>query len=251
MTQSKRFLRTTILSIGWILCTQVQAQELTAQTHNAVLSSARYDAERSKDALRRPGELVELFGVKPGRNIIEFQAGGGYFVSVAAAAVAPNGRVIAHNNSFLHKLSGGSRPLLKRINDLHGSEVEFLSSSMTDVPLEDNSLDVVLLLQDYHNTVWLDIDRPAMLAEFLRILKPGGVFGVTDHHAQFGSGLRDVETLHRIEKRVVLEEVTAAGFVLEIDSDVLRRPDDPRTRSIFVNELRGATDQFALKFRKP
>ena len=238
-----------LLALGQVV--QVEAQEVSPRIENAVVSPMRYDAERSKDVLRRPGPLLELFGLEKGDRVVEFQAGGGYFVSLAAAAVGVEGSVVAHNDAFMHKLSGGSRPLLQRITDLNLNAVEFMTSSMTEVPLPDQSVDIVLLLQDYHNTVWLDVDREAMLAEFHRLLKPGGVLGITDHHAQAGSGIRDVETLHRIDKEVVLTEVQAAGFFLETDSDILRQPDDPRTQSIFVGALRGATDQFALKFRKP
>ncbi|HLY04523.1 MAG TPA: hypothetical protein VKR31_02135, partial [Rhizomicrobium sp.] len=82
-------------------------------------------------------------------------------------------------------------------------------------------------------------------------LKPGGVFIVLDHAAEKGSGLRDTDTLHRIDEDTVKKEVEAAGFKFAGESDVLRNPNDPRTAKVFDPSIRGKTDQFILKFRKP
>jgi predicted methyltransferase len=82
-------------------------------------------------------------------------------------------------------------------------------------------------------------------------LKPGGVFVVLDHAAAAGSGLSATETLHRIDEAAVKSEVEAAGFVLDGESEVLRNPADPRDKNVFDPSIRGKTDQFLLRFRKP
>src|SRR3569833_64117 len=64
-------------------------------------------------------------------------------------------------------------------------------------------------------------------------------------------GRRDTETLHRIDPAVVKQEVQAAGFVLDGESDVLRNPDDAHNAKVFDPALRGKTDRFLFKFRKP
>ena len=84
-----------------------------------------------------------------------------------------------------------------------------------------------------------------------RALKPGGVFIVIDHAAETGSGLRDTETLHRIDPAIVKKQVTAAGFEFVGASDVLANSADTRTAMVFDPWIRGKTDQFILKFRKP
>ena len=43
----------------------------------------------------------------------------------------------------------------------------------------------------------------------------------------------------------------ATGLVLEAESQIYARPDDPRTANVFDPSIRGKTDQFALRFRKP
>jgi predicted methyltransferase len=82
-------------------------------------------------------------------------------------------------------------------------------------------------------------------------LKPGGVFIVPDHAAERGSGLRDTDTLHRIDEAEVKKEVEAAGFKLVAESAILRNAADTRKLAVFDPSIRGKTDQFILKFRKP
>jgi predicted methyltransferase len=82
-------------------------------------------------------------------------------------------------------------------------------------------------------------------------LKPGGVFVVVDHVAEAGSGIRDTDTLHRIDPELVKKQALAAGFVFAGKSDVLRNPADTHKLKVFDKSIRGHTDQFAYKFRKP
>jgi len=82
-------------------------------------------------------------------------------------------------------------------------------------------------------------------------LKPGGIYLTVDHAAEKGSGLRDTNTLHRIDEATVETEVEAAGFERVGESEVLRNPADDHRRSIFDPAIRGRTDQLVLRFRKP
>ena len=84
-----------------------------------------------------------------------------------------------------------------------------------------------------------------------RALKPGGVFVVVDHAARPGSGMRDTDTLHRIDPETVRRQVQAAGFVYLGSYDGLRNRADTRRLTVFDPKIRGRTDQFAFKFRKP
>jgi predicted methyltransferase len=101
-------------------------------------------------------------------------------------------------------------------------------------------------LTDLRVPIWRAVN-----AAIFRALKPGGVFLVIDHVAQAASGLRDTETLHRIDPDTIRAEVTAAGFVLESQSDALRNPDDAHLKPVFDPAIRHRTDQVVLKFRKP
>jgi predicted methyltransferase len=82
-------------------------------------------------------------------------------------------------------------------------------------------------------------------------LKPGGLFVVVDHTAVAGSGFGATDTLHRVDPEAVKKEVEAAGFVLDGESDALKNPDDAHTAKVFDPSIRGKTDQFILRFKKP
>lgn len=104
---------------------------------------------------------------------------------------------------------------------------------------------------DLHDSFMKPLDVAALNAALYRALKPGGVLIVIDHAAEAGSGLRDTETLHRIDPASIRAEVTAAGFVYEGESTVLRNPDDSHTLLVFDPAIRHRTDQIVLRFRKP
>jgi predicted methyltransferase len=115
-------------------------------------------------------------------------------------------------------------------------------------------LDLVWISDNYHDLhdpFLAPADLAKINAAVFKALKPGGIYLVLDHAAPAGSGLADTNTLHRIDEAVVKSEVEAAGFKLVGESDALRNPADDHTKAIFDPVLRGHTDQFILKFRKP
>jgi predicted methyltransferase len=115
-------------------------------------------------------------------------------------------------------------------------------------------VDVAFTVQNYHDypDKFMGPTDPAILdKDVFAALKPGGTYIVIDHVAEAGSGLRDTDTLHRIDPALVKRQVEAAGFEYVDESDVLRNPADDHTLKVFDPTVRGHTDQFAYKFRKP
>jgi predicted methyltransferase len=115
------------------------------------------------------------------------------------------------------------------------------------------TLDLVVTNANYHDTVWLEVDRDAMNRRVFAALKPGGHYVVIDTSAKDGSGVSDVKTLHRIDEVTVRTEVERAGFVLERSEDALRNPRDPRDWNVSpsaAGERRGSGDRFMLIFVK-
>ena len=116
------------------------------------------------------------------------------------------------------------------------------------------SLDVVWTAQNYHD-LHDSFMGPANVAAvnrgFFKALKPGGIYLVVDHVAESGSGLRDTESLHRIDPIRLQKEIEAAGFILDAQSDVLRNPQDDHKLPVFDGRVRGQTDQVVYRFRKP
>jgi predicted methyltransferase len=121
-------------------------------------------------------------------------------------------------------------------------------------PPEVKDLDAVLMVLLYHDTVWMGADRARMNRAVFDALAPGGIYGIVDHSAKPGTGVADVESLHRIDEATVISEVEAAGFTLRAQGDFLRDPADardwnPAPRA--AGERRGTSDRFVLEFVKP
>src|SRR5690606_7857365 len=96
------------------------------------------------------------------------------------------------------------------------------------LPPEATDLDAVVNVLLYHDTVWMKTDRTRMNRAIFAALRPGGTYVVIDHSGRPGSGLTEVETLHRIEENVVRQEIEDAGFTLVAEADFLRNPADTR-----------------------
>jgi predicted methyltransferase len=220
---------------------------------NAVADPNRPDEDRQRDADRKPSEVLTFVGIKKGEKIADFIPGTGYFSRLLSGAVGPQGHVYGFFPSELASF-------IKRPLPANGSMpyAEFKNVSVIAVPVNEfaapEPLDVVwisLNYHDLHDPFFAPADVATIDRAIFAALKPGGRFVVIDHSAATGSGLRDTNTLHRIDEALVKSEVEAAGFKLERESDLLHNAGDPRTAYVKDPAIRGKTDQFILVFRKP
>jgi len=216
--------------------------------------SGRAEADVKLDAGRKPLELLKLCGVQPGMRVAELGAGRGYTAELLARAVGAGGKVFAQNSpAMLAKI--GDAEWVERLKKPVMQPVVRIDREFDDpFTQEVAGLDLVLINLLYHDTVWLNMDRARMNAAAFNALKSGGVYVVIDHSARAGAGLSEVQTLHRIEESVVMQEVLAAGFKLDASSDFLRVPEDTldwSTSPGAAGERRGQSDRFALRFVKP
>lgn len=225
---------------------------MIADAYEKALASDRRPAEdRARDAVRRLPQLLAFFGVQTGQHVADLMSSRGYFAGALAEVVGDSGVVYAHNSPKLLARYKGSSPITKRIADGGLTNVHEVVSELEALPFQPASLDRVFSFMFYHDTVWVGTDRAAMNRSVFAALKPGGIFGVVDHHATPGAGTSVAETHHRIERSVVVDEVTAAGFRLSDESLVLENPDDPLDVLVFDKTVRDRTHKFALAFRKP
>lgn len=220
---------------------------------NAVADQDRPDEDRQRDVNRKPAEVLTFVGIKNGEKVADFLPGTGYFSRILSSAVGPQGHVYAFVPSEFANFKkqplppNGSTPYPQFKN------VSVIAASVNDFAAPE-PLDLVWISLNYH-----DLHDPFLApADLTKInkavfaaLKPGGRYVVIDHAAAAGSGLRDTNTLHRIDEASVKSEVEAAGFRLEGESDLLHNAGDPRTANVRDPTIRGKTDQFILKFRKP
>ena len=235
-----------------VMAAAAVAADIPANIAAAVANPARPEAQRAADASRHPAELLAFAGVKPGDKVSDFMMGGGYFTRILSGAVGPTDKVYAYQAA---EFIGFNPDYAKRQDEAatfapNIAPVRFsLGAQAFPEPL-----DLILTAQNYHD-LHLGSATPAQIAainsQMFAALKPGGVLLVIDHAAADGTGDTLSNKLHRIDIAMVKAELAAAGFVLEAESDILRNPADPRTASVFDPALRGRTDQFVLKFRKP
>lgn len=216
---------------------------------SAVASPERPPADRERDVDRKPAEVLRFFGIRPGMRVADCMTGAGYYAELLARVVGTEGRVYALNNPRIADVF--DKALDERLARPGLERVTKLTRELEDPGLPAD-LDAVLLVRFYHDFFWLRVDRMDFNKAVFTALKPGGVFGVIDHQAAAGSGSRDVR-LHRIDLELVKREISAAGFVLEEESDMLRHPEDTLDWSISADQSRrrDQTDRFVLRFRKP
>jgi predicted methyltransferase len=217
---------------------------LAAQRNQSVVeSSIRTDQDRRMDASRHPAELLAFAQVKPGMQVLDVSAGGGYTSQLLALAVGPSGTVWAQREQ-------AGAALTKRLADQpQANLVPVLRPFEDPVPDQAPKLDLITLVLNYHDITYLPVDRARMNQRLFAALKPGGHFVVIDHSAKAGADISVGKSLHRIDEAIVQAEVKKAGFVLESEGNFLRDPADTREQSSGDSKI--PTDKFALRFVKP
>ena len=221
----------------------------------AIADAARPQTDTVRDTDRKPAATLAFAGVKPGDRIADYGAGAGYFTRLFSVIVGPEGHVYASVPSGLLKYPN----IVKGIAEVQAFAFTHANVSVTYAePLAaaryPEKLDVFWISQNYHDL--LDkfmgpVDMAAFNRAVFAALKPGGVYIVLDHAAAKGSPADVTETLHRIEPTTVRRQVEAAGFVFDGESAALANPDDPHGAGPFDPSIRGHTDQFVYRFRKP
>jgi len=213
-----------------------------------VAASDRSDADRKTDLRRKPVQMLEFTGVRPGMKMLDMGAGGGYSTELLARAVGPDGVVYAQdasnaNEKALAAFNARARsPAMKNV-------VRVLRSFEDPVPQGGTDLDLVTYFYEYHEAPNHNIDRLKMNRSLFQAVKPGGVVVVADHSARPGDGIGATRSLHRIEETVVRRDFEAAGFRLVAEGDFLRNPGDKRDVIVFKSPV--PVDEFVLKFEKP
>jgi predicted methyltransferase len=221
----------------------------------AITDPRRPDDQVKLDATRKPAISVLFSEAKAGDRIADVMPGNGYFTRILSDVVGPGGHVYAYipTEQIAHcspSEIAGTRAIAR---DSSYRNVTLLTGPLTDFRLPEK-LDLIWMSQSYHDLhdSFLGPANVVVLNKAIfDALKPGGVFLVIDHVAETGSGLRDTETLHRIDPSRMKNEIQAAGFMLESHSDALRNPSDDHSQAIFDPKIRGRTDQVIFRFRKP
>ena len=215
---------------------------------------SRPPGDVARDTLRHPAAVIAFARVKPGDTVIELLPGAGYYTRLLSAAVGPTGKVFAVVPSFLAERDP------KIVDAMHALAAEPGYGNVAVVVeglhsiTDQGPADLVWTAQNYH-----DLHNPAVPPDtalkvdqaVFAALKPGGVFLVEDHVGAPGTGASQGGTLHRIEPAFARAEIEKAGLVFDGSSNVVAQPSDPHAVTVFDPSIRGRTDQFVFRFKKP
>lgn len=252
----RRLMALALLAAG-ILAWPTQASAADSKFITAAVDDAARPADdKARDANRKPAELLAFAGVKPGSHVVELVPGGGYFTRILSKAIGRHGKLYAVVPAPRPDAPANAPDRAAPIRALAADHANYGNISVLVQPVKQLELpakaDLVWTSLNYHDVHNVpDIDLLAFNKSVFNALKPGGVFIVIDHVAAADAAADVTSKLHRIKPETVKQEVTAAGFVLEEQSDLLHNADDPHTAGVFDPTVRGKTDQFVFRFRKP
>jgi predicted methyltransferase len=232
------------------LCADAAPPKSANTISRAVADPARPANHKAADSLRKPAEALAFSGVRPGMTVGEFYPGGGYFTRMLSHVVGPSGHVYAIENAGWKGAVEADQALL--------AEGRWKNVSIDVQPFGTvrfpKPLDLAWVTQNYHDLKIAEygkVDTVAFDRAVYAALKPGGIYFILDHQGLPGMRAADIAKMHRIDRALVIKEVTSAGFKLVAQGSFLHRAADDHTRPIFDKAIQGHTDQFALKFVKP
>jgi len=223
----------------------------------AAVNAPGRDADDVKlDASRKPAAILSFLGLEKGDAVLDLLAGGGYYSEILAQAVGADGRVSAQNVAFFtttEKAKAKWDGVIAR-----NPNVALDLTPYHEYKAPANSFDFAMLHMVYHDAYWESeqfkfprMEPANLLSSLYSAMKPGGIVGVVDHVGNPGDTRTTVDKLHRIDPAVVKADFTKAGFVLEAESDLLANSADDHSTLVFDPSMRGKTDRFVMKFRKP
>ena len=255
----------------------IKPGDAATMLQEAVNGSWRSAANKARDQYRHPIQTLEFFGIKPDMTVVELAPGGGWYTEILAPFLYAHGHLIeaaapANSNSkFMAKMANAYQAKLKADPSVYGhieKVIAFAPPAQVNLGPND-SADMVLTFRNTHD--WMN-NSPETLAKVFKaafdVLKPGGVFGVTEHRAKpFANAVESSKQLHRLPEDYLIELGLKSGFRLAGVSEINANPKDPEDINVHhlppdldmgdtsaqkkEYEKIGESDRMTLKFVKP
>lgn len=237
--------------VAVLTVTATSHADITAAVNAALESDVRSEAERGRDANRRPLETLQFFGLEADMTVLELVPGGGWYTKVLAPVLAADGNLV------LALGAGRAGEMAKGL----GWDVEVINSGtfvppaagsrqagIADLSLGEGRFDMVLTFRNLHN--FNEEGRRAMNVAAFESLKSGGIYGVVDHTRRHMQA-QTAENWRRMDPVLAIKEIEAAGFEFVDYTNLHYRADDELRYEVGRKSVTGNTDRFTLKFRKP
>jgi len=230
----------------------IDASHSPDQYAAALADPQRPQADRDRDRARMPAEILAFAQIDPGEKVGDYIMGGGYWTRLLSTAVGAQGKVYAFQpDEFV-----AFRPAYgdEQTAAVSGRANAVALRGPVSAPPFPEPLDTIITVQNMHDLyigAMPEGTAAKALAALYAALKPGGTLLVVDHSAVPGAGVAAANAVHRMDLQVAIAALTEAGFTVEAETELYRRPEDPRTANVFDPAIRGQTDQFVLRLRKP
>jgi predicted methyltransferase len=242
----------------------------------SIAGPQRTEKERARDVYRHPRETLEFFGLKDTDTVLELSPGEGWYTAVLAPVLHDRGKlIVAGGDPKGDPNREGTKNALalqerfqkapQAFDRVQSVVLSYDASSPWGAP---ESADMVLTFRNLHN--WIEDGKAdAVLAQAFKVLKHGGVLGLTDHRAN-PSASTDPKAIGEtgyVPEAYVEKIVEAAGFKLAAKSDINANPKDTKDypKGVWTlppvyaagdadhakYEAIGESDRMTLKFVKP
>ncbi|MEQ8313504.1 MAG: methyltransferase [Gammaproteobacteria bacterium] len=243
-----RSLLTFLALVGFVgQLNAADAAATRAKVEQYLQGDIRDAAEVARDANRKPAEVLEFFGLEDDMKVLEISPATGYWSKFVGPMLCANGGElvvsVGVNDAFRNDVM--SLPGMDCVSDINPDRA---LNNLPPFQFEDDNFDMVLTFWNLHNPS--AEGRANMNKAIFDALKPGGIYGAVDHtrrHNQPGS--RAVG--RRLDPVLVIKEMIDVGFEFVDFSDMHYHEEDDLTLEVGTAGVRGNTDRFVLKFRKP
>jgi predicted methyltransferase len=239
-----------------LLIAGVASAAAPAWLDQAVTAPGRPAGAVKLDAGRKPAEVLAFLGLEPGMSAADIMTGSGYWAEIMANAVGPKGKVTAFEPSQFY--NDPEEQKVWKALAARRSDIELVRYPFDAWQAGGRSFDFVMISLNYHDLYWESAkygiprtDPHAFIEALYAAVKPGGVVGIIDHVGPAGDTREIVQKLHRIDPAVVKADFEQAGFRLDAESPLLASKADDHAKLVFDPSVRGRTDRFLFRFRKP
>lgn len=222
----------------------------------AVAAPDRPADARALDESRKPAAVLAWLGLRPGMAAADLIPGEGYWTEIMAHVTGPTGSVVGFQPVQFYNSPQEQKAWAALEARAPGTTMVRVPFGMFDYPA--NSFDFAMFSLNHHDLYWESeqyriprIDPDIAVRNIYAIMRPGGIVAVIDHAGPAGDTREVVDRLHRIDPAVVIADYERAGFELVGKSDLLANPADDHSLNVFDPAIRGKTDRFLFKFRKP
>ena len=222
----------------------------------ALASPQRIEADRARDPLRKPDQVLTFFEIKPGMRVLDLFSGGGYYTEILSRVVGANGSVVSHNNQAY--VNFVTDEITARYADNRLPNVEQIIIEADDLQLPDSNFDATLAILTWHDFYygdasigWPAVDELGLVSKLCKAMKPGAVLGIIDHVAEAGADpAKAGEDLHRVDPQRIKDDLAGSCFEMEAEALFLRNPQDQLSKVAMDPAVRGKTDRAILKYRR-